>query len=266
VSQPEKNRKNNDAVLYIRGETRLHKSHPFNKLIYVLLTGVVAYLGPETMLLEGFCIALNFALAVQAGIFRAAWSLFWRTMLPLALFMTAIHGIFYPDNQTVLFSFFGHYYFLEGFVYAGNILLQLGALLTASALLVFLTNPADLITAMTQAGCPPGLAYLIGSPLQLLSVMRVRIQTIQAAQRARGLESEGNLVVRFRALFPLVVPLVLGSLIEIEQRSIALEIRGFNSPGSKTSWRIIEDTANQRALRLLMLFVIFLLIILRLFL
>ena len=85
--------------------------------------------------------------------------------------------------------------------------------------------------------------------------MRTRIETIQAAQRSRGLDSEGNFMKRFLALFPLVAPLVLGSLVEIEQRSIALEIRGFNTLGPKTSFNTLSDTAWQRFLRWFMLLV-----------
>jgi energy-coupling factor transport system permease protein len=263
VPQPEK--QNDNATLFIAGKSRLHGLHPFNKLLYILLTGVIVYAGPKGWFVEIFLITLNGILALHGGVFTAAWRLLWRTLLPLALFMITIHGFLHPDNRIILLSFGWLHFYQEGFVFAINVLLQLSALLTASLLFVFCTHPADLISAISQAGWPPSLAYLLGSPLLLLPLMRARIRTIQAAQRSRGLHSEGNFVRRFLSLFPLVTPLVLGSLVEIEQRSIALEIRGFNTPGPKTSWRTIADSTGQQVARWTMFLLIILLFIGRIF-
>lgn len=262
MSRPEKN---NVATLFVSRKTWLHKLHPFNKLAFILLTGVVVYLGPAGWYVEAILIALNLGLAIMGEVFKVTWRLVWRTLLPLAFFMIIIHGFLYPENRTILISFNegGHFY-QEGFLFALNILLQLTAVLTASLIFVLCTHPTDLITAISQTGCPQSLAYLIGSPLLLLPIMRERIGTIQDAQRSRGLDSEGNFIKRFFFLFPLVAPLVLGSLVEIEQRSIALEIRGFNTPGPKTSLRTVSDTTWQQLLRWVMLLVSVLIVVYRL--
>lgn len=209
------------ATLFVNRKTWLHKLHPFNKLAYILLTGVVVYLGPAEWYVEAL---------LSGEVFKATWLLVWRTLLPLSFFMIIIHGFLYPENRTILVSMSGVHFYQEGFLFAQNILLQLAAVLTASLIFVLCTHPTDLITAISQAGFPQSLAYLVGSPMLLLPIMRARIRTIQDAQRARGLDSEGSFKKRFLALFPLVAPLVLGSLVEIEQRSIALEIRGFRAP------------------------------------
>ncbi len=177
--------------------------------------------------------------------------------------MIVIHGFLYPENRTILISMGGVHFYQEGFLFALNILLQLTAVLTASLIFVLCTHPTDLITAISQAGFPQSLAYLVGSPMLLLPIMRARIGTIQDAQRSRGLDSEGSFMKRFLSLFPLAAPLVLGSLVEIEQRSIALEIRGFNTPGPKTSFRTVSDTTWQQLLRWGMLSVSLLIIVYR---
>lgn len=251
MSQPENH--NGKAILYVCRETWLHRRHPFNKLVYILLTGVVVYLGPAEWYVEVIIIALNIGLAISGDVCKTTWRLSWRTLLPLAFFMMVIHGFLYPGNRTIFFSLGGMHFYQEGFLFALNILLQLTAVLTASLIFVLCTHPTDLITAMSQAGFPQSLAYLVGSPMLMLPIMREKIGTIQDAQRSRGLDSEGSFKKRFRALFPLVAPLVLGSLVELEQRSIALEIRGFNTPGPKTSFRTLSDTNWQKLLRWAML-------------
>jgi energy-coupling factor transport system permease protein len=57
---------------------------------------------------------------------------------------------------------------------------------------------------------------------------------ITDAQRARGMETEGNLLTRIKSFIPLLGPVVLNSLNDTRERSIALEIRGFNAKGTKT--------------------------------
>lgn len=241
--------KTGSASLYIPGNSWLHTLHPFNRLIYILLTGVAVYLLPKTNFVACFFITANLVLALSAGILQPSWRFLWRTLLPLCLFMIPIHGFLYPSNSTALFTIGPASFYLEGVQFAFGVLVKLAAILGSSLLFVFCTNPVDLITAITQAGLPQVSAYLIGSPLLLLPVIRGRLATIQAAQQSRGLRSGGNFIVRFLALFPLLAPLVLSSLVEIEQRSIALELKNFNSSGPKTSLREVSDSTTQRFLR-----------------
>ena len=92
------------ATLFVCRETWLHGLHPFNKLAYILLTGVVVYLGPGEWYVEVILIILNLGLAISSEVFKATWRLVWRTLLPLAFFMIIIHGFLYPENRTILIS------------------------------------------------------------------------------------------------------------------------------------------------------------------
>jgi energy-coupling factor transport system permease protein len=56
-----------------------------------------------------------------------------------------------------------------------------------------------------------------------------------------------------RAMLPLVVPLVLSSIIDIEERAMALEARAFARSGVKTSLLILLDSPRQRIARILLL-------------
>ena len=59
-------------------------------------------------------------------------------------------------------------------------------------------------------------------------------QQITAAQRARGLDTEGSFLRRIRGIVPIVGPVILGSIGEVEERTMALEARGFTRPGRRT--------------------------------
>jgi len=167
---------------------------------------------------------------------------------PLALFLFPIHGFFHPGT-TVLFTIGPFTLTQEGIAYAHLILSRLAVL--AAALLAFSlsTTPAELVATLTQRGVSPSLTYLLISPFQLLPEIRAKAATILAAQQARGMETEGNLWQRSRALVPLVVPLVLGAMVDVEERAMALEARAFRAQGRKTSLVHIPDSPTQRWFR-----------------
>jgi energy-coupling factor transport system permease protein len=75
-----------------------------------------------------------------------------------------------------------------------------------------------------------------------------RAAQITAAQRARGLDTEGSLWRRIRGILPIVGPVVLGSIAEVEERTMALEARGFTRPGRRTLlWAPADSTLERLA-------------------
>jgi len=107
--------------------------------------------------------------------------------------------------------------------------------------------------ALSQRGFPNSIAYIMLATMQIVPRFQAKANTILDAQRSRGLETEGNLLVRLRALLPLIQPLLLGSIVDIEERAIALEVRAFGRQGPKTSLLVLHDTPAQRVLRWLLL-------------
>jgi energy-coupling factor transporter transmembrane protein EcfT len=96
--------------------------------------------------------------------------------------------------------------------------------------------------------------------------MQAKAQTIIAAQRSRGLETQSTFFRRVGSLGPLVGPLVFGSLVEVEERAIAIEARGFTSTRPKTSLHDIPDTSADKAIRWMLVALVIISIALRLWL
>jgi energy-coupling factor transport system permease protein len=135
--------------------------------------------------------------------------------------------------------------------------LLLGGRLTA-ILLAFLTalavvSPARLVDAMTERGVPFARMYLLVSTLTLVPRLRVRAAAILEAQQCRGLRLGGGPVARVAALGPLVLPLVLGALAEVDEQVLALDSRGAMLGGRRTALETPPDTAAERTLRRAML-------------
>ena len=66
---------------------------------------------------------------------------------------------------------------------------------------------------------------------------------------ARGLDTEGSLRRRIQGIVPIVGPTILGAINEVEERSMALDARGFSRPGRRTLLWEPADSARQRAAR-----------------
>ena len=72
---------------------------------------------------------------------------------------------------------------------------------------------------------------------------------ISESQRARGLDTEGSFRARLRGILPLVGPVILSSLTDVEERSLALESRAFSRPGRRRLLWAMGDTTWERVLR-----------------
>jgi energy-coupling factor transport system permease protein len=57
------------------------------------------------------------------------------------------------------------------------------------------------------------------------------------------------LLRRGRALVPLIGPIVLGSLIDVRERTFALEARAFGARKTRTAYRVVDDPPIDRWLR-----------------
>ena len=119
---------------------------------------------------------------------------------------------------------------------------------------------------LTRRGLPPQIAYVIISTLQILPQMQAKAQTIIAAQRSRGLDTQSSFLKRAGSLVPLVGPLVFGSLVEVEERAIAIEARGFTSTRIKTSLHDVPDTSLDKVVRWLLVTLVIIALTLRIWL
>lgn len=201
------------------------------------------------------------ALFVLVIIPIAAWAQFaphlLRTVLllilPIAVSLALVQGLFYPGAASVLVQFGPIALKTEGLVFAFVTATRLLVIAGAGLLVVYSTPPSDLALAMVQSGAPTSLAFITVSAIQLVPEMQSRAAAILTAQQARGLETQGNLLVRIRAFLPLVAPLIYGALEGVQERALALDARAFRAPRPKTSWRELRDTRGQWVFRIVLI-------------
>ncbi|HKA09705.1 MAG TPA: energy-coupling factor transporter transmembrane component T [Candidatus Dormibacteraeota bacterium] len=116
-------------------------------------------------------------------------------------------------------------------------------------LLFATTDAADLLNDLEARGVGRRAVFVLGAALAAVPRAQARAVDVIEAQRARGLDTEGSWRRRLRGLVPLVTPVVIGSLAEVEDRTLALEVRAFGAPGRRTLLRRLPDSRLQRAAR-----------------
>ncbi len=168
--------------------------------------------------------------------------------LPIAI-SVALVSVFTRPGETVLFQLGPFDATLEGVDFAGQVLVRLFVAATSLGLFGLTTDPRALVTDLEARGMPSRLSFAVASTLETIPAMVERAVAIQAAQRARGLDTEGSIRKRIGGVLPLVAPVILSSLTEVEERSLALEVRAFGRPGRRHLLWTLPDTTRQRLVR-----------------
>ena len=96
------------------------------------------------------------------------------------------------------------------------------------------TENKEIARALEDSGMNYKAVYVFTSTLRMIEILSKNSKAIMNAQKARGVETEGNIFVRSRAFFPSLVPLILGAVISSEERVLTLEARGFSMQGVRT--------------------------------
>ena len=89
------------------------------------------------------------------------------------------------------------------------------------------TETKEIIRALEDSGVHYKAAYIMLSTFQMIDVLSQNSKTILNAQRARGIETDGNLLLRIKAFIPVLLPLFLTAITGVEERVLALETKGF---------------------------------------
>ena len=169
--------------------------------------------------------------------------------LPIAISALLVNLFFFPGAQTVLFRLGPISATAEGLAFAIEILARIAAISGAITLFYVTTRPSELVLDLERRGVPARLAFVANASVQTVPAMAERATAIVAAQRARGLDTEGGFLRRLRGIIPIAGPVMLGAINEVEERSMALEARAFTRPGRRSLLWSPPDTGWQRLVR-----------------
>lgn len=199
--------------------------------------------------------------AALAGVVRKLLRTSLLLTLPIAVSVLVINVFFFPDGRTVLLRLGPFAATAEGLAFAAEVLARILAISGAVTLFYLTTRPADLVIDLERRGVPSRVAFVANASVQTVPALVDRAASITAAQRARGLDTQGSVWRRIRGVIPLVAPVLLGAIAEVEERTMALEARGFTRPGRRTLlWQPPDSPLEGRARWLLVAAIPFLVV------
>lgn len=236
-------------VSYVPRASKVHALHPATKAVWFAAVAGSAILFAQPWTLACLLVA-SLAVLGAAGVLAETWRMLRRGVLQIAVMIGVLQGLFYPGATHVLVSLGPLAVKDEGLLFALVTILRLLVFICAFLPLVLATHPNALVAALEERGVSSKVSYVVLATIQLIPLMQARAAAIVDAQRARALPVGGNLLVRFRSLLALLSPLVLGSLLDVEQRALALEARGMMLAVQKVRLRQVVDSPFDRRLRI----------------
>jgi len=232
---------------FIAGSSWLHRRNPLTKLLALGLVLLSAFLLPPVVLVG--LVALVVVAVWSAGLLRPTV----RAMRIPALLLFSIlvvNSLFFPGATDKLVTLGPLSVSREGLTFglisAGRVIVAF----LASVAFLFTTLADDMLETLIARGASYRISFVILSAVQMVPRMQARAGSILEAQQARGLTLEGSYLRRIRALVPLIGPVMLGSLVDVRERTFALEARGFGARPGRTAYRIVADPPVDRWLRL----------------
>lgn len=224
-----------------------HRLNPLTKAVIATLASVAAfvlggYIGPAVI------VAIMLLLAERSGTLRRLGRASFLLTIPIAVSVTLV-SVFTRAGTTVIFEIGPFDATVEGVDFAAQTIIRLFAISTSIGLFILTTEPRAFVLDLERRGVPPRAAFVAVATIEAVPTLIERAAVITESQRARGMDTEGSIRSRIRGILPMVGPVILTSLTDVEERSLALESRAFSRPGRRYLLWAMPDATWERALR-----------------
>ena len=242
----------------------IKKLYPITKLFICLallfsLFIISSYIYNYCMAIICGVIAVGFGISLKTYAKRIFFSLFW---LLIAIFI--IQSVFLPSGEVLLKVGIISVY-MEGLFKAIILTSRITAFVSILTLLILITPAKDFTIALEKKGLNPKAAFILLLSLQMIPEMKKQANIIMNSQKSRGVETEGNILVRAKALIPVFIPLVLSSIVNTEEKAITLEARGFSIGEKRTILDDIKETEYDKKVKIFLMVFLILCIIWRVY-
>lgn len=224
-----------------------HRLNPLTKAVIATVGSVGAfaaggYVGPIA-----FVVAM-LLLAARALVLGQLVRVSLLLTTPIALSVVLV-SVFTRAGTTVLLTIGPFDATAEGVDFAAQILVRLFAISLSIGLFVMTTHPRAFVLDLERRGVSPRVAFVAIATIEAVPALVERAAVIGESQRARGLDTEGSIRARVRGVLPLVGPVIIGALTDVEERSLALESRAFSRPGRRHLLWAMPDAPWERPAR-----------------
>ncbi|MEO5826966.1 MAG: energy-coupling factor transporter transmembrane component T [Gemmatimonadales bacterium] len=222
-----------------------HRAHPFTPATVALALAVMALVAPPpqgTLLVYVVTVGIALLTGGIRGVILGV-----VVCLPFWILLVIMHGVMGDAPRAI--AVLGVALSTAGMAWALEQGLRLAAIVTASLVFATSFDPHRFLQAAIARGWRFDMAFLVVATLDAADRLREQAVRLREAQRTRGLRIGRSLLSKSRAIPALVFPLMLMSVMEADERALALETRGLTLVGPRTSIDPPHDRSIDRMIR-----------------
>ena len=198
-------------------------AHPLTLFSFIGFSIVVAILGSRPLQIVMLFTLLVISLIIRSR--KKAWAKIALYVLPVSCLLVAVNTLLGLPLR-------------EGTAYA----LRFALLTMPLFITLYVATPSEFSLGLRTLRIPPRFHYLFLFSFELVRTLREVFQHVHIAQQLRGFRVERVFYKKWKAVFPLLLPVTLIAITQSLDRSLMLEFRGIDAPGPKTYLRSLPLT------------------------
>ena len=236
---------------YYPVDSAVHRLDPRMKLVMTIIF-IVAVFMAQTF--AGYLLLLAFLFfACRTANVPFRYMLKGLRPLRMILILTFLLNLLFTPGKELWISFWIVRIYREGFMQALFYSLRLAFLVAGTSLLTLTTSPIALSDGIELLLSPlkkihfpvHELAMMMTIALRFIPTLLEETDKIMKAQMARGADFEsGNILVRAKAMVPLLVPLFVSAFRRAGDLAMAMESRCYHGGEGRTRLRVLKTTRN----------------------
>lgn len=226
-------RKKKKGVVYISGDSPVHRLDPRTKLLMLFIFSVISFL-TTNLIVTTLVLACIVVLAWVSGLF-GKWVHSLRVLIPLIIFVFVMDLFFSHESAGAEFfsaSFWLiHAYATEGSLYFSvSMIVRLLIIAGFSFLFVMTTRYSDFVKSLQAMHIPHIVSFSLGYALSSTTTLSRDANNVIEAQKSRGLEFDrGADLKKVDKLLSLFIPMTVIMLNRSRQVSDAMQCRGYGT-------------------------------------
>ena len=232
---------------YFPGNSIIHRLDPRTKLIMLVVYIVALFMATGWSAYAVLFAALVWVIQVSTIPVKSII----KGMKPLVviLIFTGLLNLFLTQEGKLLVDFWVITIYSGGVSRAAMMVARILMLITCTFLLTYTTSPIALtdglealMNPLKKVGVPVHeLSMMMCIALRFIPTLIEETDKIMCAQKARGADFEnGSLMVRAKALIPILVPLFISAFRRADELATAMECRCYQGGEGRTKMKLLR--------------------------
>ena len=240
------------SLRYIPADSPVHRLYPLTKVAWVLVVAVGLFVFKSP--LSGAIMLAAVLLVALAGAGISLRNLLNSSALIFGLGILLMLFHFFADPGQPIYRI-GPLAVTDGGLRQGPVFFfRLSVIVLASFVLIWTTDPRDLMVSLSKAGMPYRYAFAVFLAMRFLPLIQREVDAVRSAHAIRGRAARSSLVHRVRLWQRYMFTILVNGLRKAEAAATALDCRAFGAYPVRTY--VKDVTFSARGLLLVLAFAV----------